>query len=163
MQQTNSCFASLKAIWDRDLQTILHPPLPPTYIELSWSVKDLQKNALKVLGTRSPVNILASDKFPALIDNPNNFEIVRLARLVVSRMFLLPSSASLIFFLHFDLIPLKCTPFWNRDLLQRPPCFGPVSVRIKQFLLQLRINCSISATKQLFNVKSLKSLWCLSR
>ena len=104
-----------------------------TYIELWWSVKDLQKNALKILGTRSPVGILASSDFffnfifSALIDNPNNFEIVRAARLVVSGIFLLQSSASLIFFLHFDLIPskpsLKWTLFWNGHLLQQTRCF----------------------------------------
>ena len=61
-------------------------------IELWWSDKDLQKNAI------------ASDIFffnfilPALIDNPNNFEIVRLVRLVVSGMFLLPFSTWVIVF-----------------------------------------------------------------
>ena len=69
-------------------------------------VKDLQKNALKIQGTRSKVDIFTSDKtfvlfflkkiiFPALIDNPNNSEIYRMIRLVVHRMFLLPYSASL--------------------------------------------------------------------
>ena len=71
----------------------------------------------KSLGTRSTVDILASDNFifPALIDNPNNFEIVRLIRLVVSEMLLLPSSASLIFFflLHFDLTSSKPSVNWT--------------------------------------------------
>ena len=89
--------------------------------------------------------------FSALIDNPNNFETVRVARLMISAMFLRPSCASLTFFLHFDLISgipsLKWTPFWNGHLLQRAPCFGPVGVHFKQFLLQLHINSSISASK----------------
>ena len=53
--------------------------------------------------------------FPASIDNPNNLEIVRLIRLVVSGVFLLPPSASLIFFslLHFDLISSKPSLNWT--------------------------------------------------
>ena len=54
--------------------------------------------------------------FPALIGDPNNFEIVRLIRLVVSGMFLLPSSASLIylfFLLHYDLISSKPSLNWT--------------------------------------------------
>ena len=101
--------------------------------------------------------MLASDifffsfMFPALIDNPNSFKIIRVGRLVVTGMFLLLSSASLIFYHHFDLIPskpfLKWTHFLKGHLLQRTPCFGPVGVRFKQFLLQLHIKSSISAIK----------------
>ena len=76
------------------------------YIKLWWSVRDLQKNVLKILGTSSTVHILASNNFlkiifPSLIDCPNNFEINRLIRLVVSGMFLLPYSASLMSFPSF--------------------------------------------------------------
>ena len=79
------------------------------YIKLWWSDRDLQKNALKIWGTRSTVDILTSDKnfsflkiiFPALIDIQSNFEISRLIRLVVSGMFLLPCSASLMCFSSF--------------------------------------------------------------
>ena len=39
--------------------------------------------------------------FPAVIDNPNNFEINRMIKLVVSGMFLLPYSASLMSFSSF--------------------------------------------------------------
>ena len=86
--QPTIVFAPLKAIstfkpycaalWNIGFSTV-------TYIKLWWSVKDLQKNALKTYGTRSTVNILTSDKnlvfffkkviFSALINNPNNFEI----------------------------------------------------------------------------------------
>ena len=38
---------------------------------------------------------------PALSDNPDNFEINRMIRLVVSEMFLLPYSASLMSFSSF--------------------------------------------------------------
>ena len=77
-----------------------------TYIKLWWSVKGLQKNALNILGTRSTVDILTSDNsffltFPALTDNRNNFEINSLIKLVVSEMFLLPYSASLMSFSSF--------------------------------------------------------------
>ena len=135
-----------------------------TDIELWWSVKDLQKNALKILETHSTVDILASDNFfftfifAALIDNPNNFKIVRLMRLVVSAKFLFPSSASrffflffFVFFFRFDHISIKpslnWTFFYNEHFLQQAPCFGPVAVHLKQFLLQLHINSSISASR----------------
>ena len=67
LQPTNSCFVSLKAISDRDLQTIHHPSMNYWFqycdlIKFWWSVKDLHKNALKISGTRSPVDILTSDK-----------------------------------------------------------------------------------------------------
>ena len=58
-----------------------------TYIELWWSVKDLQRNALNLFF----FNVI----FPAFIDKPNNTEINRLIKLVVSGTFLLPESASL--------------------------------------------------------------------
>ena len=54
-----------------------------TYIELWWSVIHLQKNALKIYGTHSTVDILTSDKnsvfssnfiFPALIDDPKKHQ-----------------------------------------------------------------------------------------
>ena len=69
----------------------------------------MQKKALKIKGTRSIANIFTSDKsffffliiFRALIDNPNNFEINRRIRLVVSGMFLLPYFALLLSFASF--------------------------------------------------------------
>ena len=74
-----------------------------TYIELWWSAKDLQRNELKIEGTRSTVDILTADKnlvflknlFSLLFNSPNNFEINRLIMLVVIRKFLLPYTASL--------------------------------------------------------------------
>ena len=105
--QTTIDFAPLKAIltfkpyctplWTISFSTV-------TYIELWWSVIHLQKNALKIYGTHSTVDILTSDKnsvfssnfiFPALIDDPKNIKINALIRLVVTRMFLLPKSVSL--------------------------------------------------------------------
>ena len=165
MQQTNSCFASLKVISDRDLQTILNPLYELLNYwfqccDLHWTLVKCQRSAeecTKNLEDTFPCRqtwlryFFFNFMFPALIDNPNSFKIVKVARLVVSGMFLLLSSASLIFYLHFDLIPskpsLKWTHFWKGHLLQRTPCFGPVGVRFKQFLLQLHINSSISASK----------------
>ena len=167
MQQTNSCFASLKAKGERDLQTMLNP----LYELLNYWFQccDLHWNLVKCQGPAEECTKNVEDTFPcrhtciieiyfynfifpALIDNPNNFEIIRVARLMISAMFQRPFSASLTFFLHFDLISsipslLKWTPFWNRHLLQQAPCFGPVGVHFKQFLLQLHINSSISASK----------------
>ena len=86
-----------------------------TYIKLWGSFKDLQKNELKIYGTCSTVDILTSDKnlvfflnfvFLALIDNPNNIKINRRIRLVVSGMFLLPQSATLMSFVPFLVNPL---------------------------------------------------------
>ena len=80
------------------------------YCDLHRALVKCQKPAEKCtenLRTRSTVDMLASDKifcfflsfiFPALIGNPNNFEIIRLTRLVVSRMFLLPYSVSFMSF-----------------------------------------------------------------
>ena len=164
MQQTNSYFASLKAIWDRDLQTILNPLYELLNYwfqrcDLHWTLVKCQRPAeecTKNLGDTFPCRhtvffFFFNFIFPDLIDNPHNFEIVRVARLVVSGMFLLSSSASLVFFLHFDLIPgkpsLRWTPFWNGHILQRTPCFGPIGVHFKQFFMELHINSSISACK----------------
>ena len=52
--------------------------------------------------------------FPALIDNPNNFENNRMIRLLVSGMFLLHTLLYLWVFLHFSLI------FWNTSLRWTP-------------------------------------------
>ena len=63
-------------------------------------------------GARSTVDMLASDNLffnfilPASIDNPNNFEIVRLIRLVVSEIFLLLPTVSLIYFFFFFILIL---------------------------------------------------------
>ena len=116
LEPTNSCFAPLKAISDRDLETIFTPLWAiafrrVTCINLWWSVKDLRKNALKCRGHvplqtyLHQIIILFWVSFLALIDNPNNFESNTLIGLVVSEMFLLPYFASLInfpsFYSHF--------------------------------------------------------------
>ena len=105
LQPTNCCFVPLKAISDKDLQTILQPFM--IYIELWWIVKNMQNNALKIQETRSTIDILTSDTYinfifnPALIDNLNNVTINRLIRLVVTGMLLLYCSASLMSFSSF--------------------------------------------------------------
>ena len=84
-----------------------------TYIKLWWSVKNLQNNALKILGGTFHCKHTYIRKFfsflivfPALIDNPNNFEINRLIRLVLSGMFALRYSTLLMSFSSFSLFVL---------------------------------------------------------
>ena len=87
------------------------------YCDLNWALVKwqwLQKNALKIWGTHSTVDILTSYKnlvfssfiFPALIGNPNNTEVNALTKLVISTMFLLPKSASLMSLVSFPGDPL---------------------------------------------------------
>ena len=76
--------------------------------------------------------------YSVLIDNPNNFEINRLIRLVVSGIFLPPSSAFLMCFSSFQ------SRLFETFSLQRTPCFGSIGIRFRQFLLQVHINSSIS-------------------
>ena len=70
--------------------------------------------------------------FPALIVNPNNFEINRLFRLVVSGAFLLPYSASLLSFSSFQ-SHFQETLSTVDTLLKWTPCFGHVSVTLDSF------------------------------
>ena len=113
LQSNNSCFASLKAISDGDFQTIINSPMNYwfQYCDLHWTLvmcqrpaEECTKNLEDSLHCRHTCirqtfffNII----FPALIDNLNNFEIIRLIRLVVSGMFLHPYSASLMSFSSF--------------------------------------------------------------
>ena len=108
LQPTNSCFVSLKPISDGIFKPWTTGFSTVTYMELWWSFKDLQNNALNICGHVPLSTNLHQIKsfffnfiFPALIDNQNNFEISRLIRLAVSGMFLLPYSASLMSFSSF--------------------------------------------------------------
>ena len=65
LQPTNNCFCATESVstfksYDTPLCTIDFSTV--TYVKLWWSVKDLQKNALKIYGTDSTTDILTSDK-----------------------------------------------------------------------------------------------------
>ena len=126
IQPTNSCFASLKAIWAGTCKPYSTPNMNYwfQYCDLHWPLVKCQRPAeecTKNLGDTFHCRhtyirsffFFFNFIFPALIDNPNNFEIVRLVRLVVSGMFLHPSSPSLVFFPHFDIIPSKPSQKWT--------------------------------------------------
>ena len=108
LQPINSYFASLKAILEKDLQTMLHPSMNYwfQYTNLHQALLKSQRPAEESLKFRAHVPLSANLHqvkiyffffffffliiFFALIDDPNNFEINRLIRSVVNGVFLLP-------------------------------------------------------------------------
>ena len=112
---TNSCFASLKAISDKDLKpyTSLNYWFQycVQYCDLRWALVKCQRpseECTKNLGdTFDCRHAYIRQKFSlfyyfsCLIGNPDNFEINRLTRLVVNGMFPLPYTTSLMRFSSF--------------------------------------------------------------
>ena len=80
------------------------------------------------------IQFFLNNIFSALIDNPNNFKINRLIRIVVSGMFLFHALLRLCVSLHFRLISWKPSLKWTPS--KAISCLGPLGVRFRQFSLQ---------------------------
>ena len=114
-------FYTLPSATNQQLFCVTKQPLYellPSVLCLHWALVKCQwpaEESTKNIGNRFYLDILTSDKnvaffsnfiFPTLIDIPNNLEINALISLVVTGMFLLPKSASLMSLVRFPENPL---------------------------------------------------------